>query len=325
MNTETKPQYGGQAIVEGVMFAGRKAYVSAIRRKDGRIDYLEVERTEREWMKQLKKIPLIRGNVALIEAAANGSKHLNFSTERYDVDPEDDAQLANVKQSKLTMILGVAFIGVLSFALSKIIFTALPAIMAHSLFKAWFPGHIEQNLIEGMIKTLLLLGYIYLISLTPLVKRLFQYHGAEHKVINCYEQNKPLTVEHVQACSRLHYRCGSSFILFTIIIGVFLYLFVPSEPLWERILYRLALIPVVIGVSYEVLQLTNKCRNIPVLKYLGYPGLAVQLLTTKDPTDDQVEVAIASFKRLLEREQALNPMAADQVQTDQARPYVYQS
>ncbi|WP_307335228.1 DUF1385 domain-containing protein [Caldalkalibacillus uzonensis] len=295
------------------MFAGRKVYVSAIRRKDGRIDFLEVERTEREWIKPLKKIPFIRGNVALIEAAANGSKHLNFSSERYDVDPQDDDKLVGAQDSKLTMILGVALIGVLSFALSKIIFTAIPAIMAHSLFRTWFPGHIEQNLIEGFIKTLLLLGYIYIISLTPLVKRLFQYHGAEHKVINCFEQNKPLTVDNVQACSRLHYRCGSSFILFTVIIGVFIYLFVPSEPLWERIVYRLALIPVVIGVAYEVLQLTNKCRSIPFLKYLGYPGLAVQLLTTKNPTNDQVEVAIASFKRMLDREQALNPKSPEQV------------
>jgi uncharacterized protein YqhQ len=147
-----------------------------------------------------------------------------------------------------------------------------------------------------------LLSYIYLISLAPLVKRLFQYHGAEHKVINCYEQNKELTVQNVQDSSRLHYRCGSSFIIFTVIIGVFVYLTVPSEPLLDRIMYRLLLLPVVIGISFEVLQITNKVRDVPILRYLGYPGLWVQRLTTKEPKDDQVEVSIASFKRMLELE-----------------------
>lgn len=144
-----------------------------------------------------------------------------------------------------------------------------------------------------------------MISLTPLIKRVFQYHGAEHKVINTYESNKPLTVENVQEHSRLHYRCGSSFMLFTVIIGVLIYLLVPFDNLFERIVHRLLLIPVVLGVSYEVLQFTNKLRDIPVLKWLGLPGLWLQLLTTKQPKDDQVEVSIASFEKLLERDEQL--------------------
>jgi uncharacterized protein YqhQ len=130
----------------------------------------------------------------------------------------------------------------------------------------------------------------------------FQYHGAEHKVINTYESGKELTIKNVQAHSRLHYRCGSSFILFTVIIGMFLYFFFPTDSLWIRILTRIALIPFVLGISFEVLQLTNKLRDVPVLKYLGYPGLWLQLLTTKEPNDDQVEVAILSFNRLLKKE-----------------------
>lgn len=132
---------------------------------------------------------------------------------------------------------------------------------------------------------------------------MFQYHGAEHKVINCYEQNLPITVGNVQNQSRLHYRCGSSFILFTIIVGVFVYLLVPTDPLWLRVIDRVALIPVVLGISFEVLQLTNKVRDIPGLKFLGYPGLWLQLLTTKEPKDDQVEVAIESFNELLRLEE----------------------
>jgi uncharacterized protein YqhQ len=157
-------------------------------------------------------------------------------------------------------------------------------------------------LVEGFFKLILLLSYIYFVSLTPLIKRVFQYHGAEHKVINTYEAGKELTVENVQEHSRLHYRCGSSFILFTVIVGVFVYMLVPTTPLWLRVVDRLALIPVVLGIAFEVLQLTNKVRNVPILKYLGVPGLWLQLLTTKEPNDDQVEVAILSFKELLRRE-----------------------
>ncbi|GAA0350846.1 DUF1385 domain-containing protein [Bacillus horti] len=301
---EKKTAYGGQAVVEGVMFAGKNVNVTAIRRKDSSLNFLEIERKVIPWAQKLRKIPFIRGNVAIIESLINGSKHLNFSTERFDVDPKDDDQIVPEQESsKLTMILGVAVVAVLSFLFSKFVFTALPAVVAHSFFREWFPGHLAQNIIEGVIKTILLFGYIYLISLTPLVKRLFQYHGAEHKVINCYEEGKEITVENVQSSSRLHYRCGSSFIIFTVIIGVFVYLLVPSEPLLERVLYRLALIPVVIGIAFEALQLTNKVRDIPVLKMLGYPGLWVQLLTTKEPTNEQVEVSIASFERMLELEQ----------------------
>src|SRR5690606_32590832 len=120
-----------------------------------------------------------------------------------------------------------------------------------------------------------------------------------------YENGLPLTVENVQSQSRLHYRCGSSFILFTVIVGVFVYMFVPYEQLWERLLYRILLIPVVLGISYEVLQFTNKLRHIPVLKYLGYPGLWLQLLTTKEPTDKQVEVSISSFQEMLKKDEEL--------------------
>lgn len=298
--SDKKQIYGGQAVIEGVMFGGQHSSVTAIRRKDQTIDFFHVKKEQRPTLAKLKKIPFVRGIVAIIEASANGSKHLNFSSERYDVDPKDDATVQKEKkESKLTLIFGVAAVGVISFLFGKFIFTLTPAFLAE-LLRPIFPGHIMQNLIEGFIKFLLLLSYIYFVSLTPLIKRVFQYHGAEHKVINAFENGKALTVENVQAESRLHYRCGSSFMLFTVIVGVFVYMLVPTEPLWLRVVDRLALLPIVLGLSFEVLQVTNKLREIPVLRYLGYPGLWLQLLTTKEPTDDQVEVSIASFNRLLE-------------------------
>lgn len=200
------------------------------------------------------------------------------------------------------MYLSLAVIGVLSFLFSKFVFTLVPVFLAE-LTRPIFSSDTAQIAVESLFKLILLLGYIYFLSMTPLIKRVFQYHGAEHKVINCYEQNLPITVENVQNQSRLHYRCGSSFILFTIIVGMFVYLFVPTDPLWLRVIDRVALIPVVLGISFEVLQLTNKVRDIPGLKLLGYPGLWLQLLTTKEPKDEQVEVAIESFNELLRLEE----------------------
>ncbi|MCY9174958.1 DUF1385 domain-containing protein [Bacillus inaquosorum] len=298
------PAYGGQAVVEGVMFGGKHHYVTAIRRTDGSIDFLKLPRKHNPKLNIVKKIPFLRGIAAIIEASANGTKHLNFSSERYGLDPSEDETLEQEekKSSGLSMYLSLAVIGVLSFLFSKFVFTLVPVFLAE-LTRPIFSSDTEQIAVESLFKLILLLGYIYFLSMTPLIKRVFQYHGAEHKVINCYEQNLPITVQNVQNQSRLHYRCGSSFILFTIIVGMFVYLLVPTDPLWLRVIDRVALIPVVLGISFEVLQLTNKVRDIPGLKFLGYPGLWLQLLTTKEPKDDQVEVAIESFNELLRLEE----------------------
>ncbi|MDV6377846.1 DUF1385 domain-containing protein [Sporosarcina sp. GW1-11] len=316
--SQTPPAYGGQALIEGVMFGGKKDTVTAIRRKDDSIEYYHVPRESHPVGAKLKKIPFIRGIVALIESAGNGSKHLTFASDRYDVMPGEEAEVKEEETSKLAMFLGVAAIGVLTFLFSKFIFTLVPVFLAE-LFQPIAPGKTAQIIIESLFKLMLLLTYIGLISMTPLIKRVFQYHGAEHKVINNYENNLDMTVENVQSQSRLHYRCGSSFILFTVIVGMFIYFFVPTDPLWLRVVNRILLIPVVLGVSFEVLQLTNAVRNVPVLRYLGYPGLWLQLLTTKEPDDQQVEVAIASFEKLLEVEKygvsVLNEKVAVETET----------
>ncbi|WP_110111291.1 DUF1385 domain-containing protein [Bacillus sp. CGMCC 1.16541] len=313
MSELKKPAYGGQAVMEGVMFGGKTQAVTAIRRKDDSIEFFHSPRKSNKFLTALKKIPFLRGIAAITEASMNGTKHLNFSSERYDLHPDEDSQIEEEKkESKLTLILGVATIGVLSFLFGKVLFTLIPVFLAE-LTRPVFSSNLAQVLIEGIFKLLLLLIYIYVISQTPLIKRVFQYHGAEHKVINAYENNAELTVHSVQSHSRLHYRCGSSFIIFTVLVGVFVYLLVPTDPLWVRVVNRLALIPVVIGISFEVLQLTNKVRDIPVLRFLGYPGLWLQLLTTKEPDDKQVEVAIASFKELLKVEEASSPTTEDKV------------
>jgi uncharacterized protein YqhQ len=302
MTNEKKPAYGGQAVLEGVMFAGKHTYVTAIRRVDDSIDYFELKKKPSFILSKLKKIPFLRGFIAIIEASMNGTQHLNFSAERFGVKPGEE-QKEEEKPTKASYIFSLAFIGILSFLFGKFVFTLVPVFLAEA-FRFLAPGHLATNLMEGFFKFLLLLSYIYFVSLTPAIKKVFMYHGAEHKVINTYEAGDELTVENVKHHSRLHYRCGSSFILFTVLVGMIIYYFFPADPLWLRILWRLALIPVVLGVSFEVLQLTNKLRDIPVLRYLGYPGLWLQLLTTKEPDEKQIEVAILSFNELLKRDAA---------------------
>ncbi|MGE7601258.1 DUF1385 domain-containing protein [Peribacillus sp. NPDC097675] len=304
MSEVQKPVYGGQAVVEGVMFGGKHHTVTAVRRKDSTIVYYHLPRESKPSLNRLKKVPFVRGIVALIQSSGTGSKHLNFSTEQYE-EETDETKVEKKKDpkesSRLSVWLSVAVIGVLSFLFGKLMFTLVPVFLAE-LTRPIFPSHLAQIMVESLFKLILLLVYIYIVSMTPLIKRVFQYHGAEHKVINCFESGKELTVANVQASSRLHYRCGSSFILFTVIVGMFVYLLVPTDPLWLRVVDRVLLIPVVLGIAFEVLQLTNKVRDIPVLRYLGYPGLWLQLLTTKAPSDDQVEVALASFNELLRME-----------------------
>ncbi|OYD09993.1 DUF1385 domain-containing protein [Paludifilum halophilum] len=282
------------------MMGGRRAQVTAIRRKNGEIELYELARRTPAPLGWLKKIPLIRGIIALIESSASGSKHLQFATDRYDLEPGEEVEEASA--SKLQMVLGVTAVGVLSLVVGKSLFTALPAFLASILFDGTVTNLILQNLIEGGIKTLLLLGYLFAIAQTPIIKRLFQYHGAEHKVINAYESGVELTIDRVQKQSTLHYRCGSSFIILTIIVGVVLYSFFSYDNVWDRIAIRLMLIPAVVGLSYELLRITNALRDIPVLTYLGYPGLWLQKLTTREPDDEQVEVAIAAFNRMRELE-----------------------
>ncbi|WP_249866197.1 DUF1385 domain-containing protein [Paenibacillus konkukensis] len=286
------------------MFGGQSVNVTAVRRKDNSIDFFEVPKTEIGWVRTLKKIPFVRGIVGIVEASAKGAQHLNFSAEAF---AEEEGEGAAPKEEKkesvagrISMILGVAVVGILSFLFGKFVFTLVPPAIEQLLFAKAFQNQIGHNLLEGLIKIILLVGYIYFISLTPMIKRLFQYHGAEHKVISAYEAGVELTVENVQKFSTLHYRCGSSFIVFTVLVGVIIYSLFTYDSFLERIVQRIILLPVVIGVSYELLRFTNSLREVPVLRYLGYPGLWLQKLTTKQPDNSMVEVSIASFNRMRE-------------------------
>lgn len=313
----TPVSYGGQAVIEGVMFGGKHVNVTAVRRKNNEIKFLEVPREDKSWILKLRKVPLLRGIVSLIDSSIKGSKHLNFSADAYaddSLEPEEREKQKEKEDSgwSLSMIIGVAAVSVLSFLFGKLLFTLVPVFIENFLFKDIIENKILRNLIEGVIKLILLLVYLWGISQTPVIKRLFQYHGAEHKVISAFEAGVELTVKNVQKFTRLHYRCGSSFMMLTIVLGVVIYSVVPWDTLTERVIQRIVLLPVVLGISFEFLKLTNLLRDVPVLRFLGYPGLWLQLLTTKEPTDDQVEVSIASFNRMRELDAQYEKVAIQQ-------------
>ncbi|MDO7905181.1 DUF1385 domain-containing protein [Paenibacillus sp. JX-17] len=318
MSETSKPvSYGGQAVIEGVMFGGKHVNVTAVRRKNREITFLEVPRQDKAWVQKLRKIPLLRGIVSIIDSSAKGTRHLNYAAESYaddELEPEERAKQKEKEESRwsLTMIIGVAAVGILSFIFGKLVLTLVPVFVENLLFGSVFKSQFLHNIVEGVIKLILLLFYLYMISLTPMVKRLFQYHGAEHKVISAFEAGEELTPENVQKYSRLHYRCGSSFIMLTVIIGILVYSLFTYDSLWERVGQRILLLPVVLGISFEFLKITNSMRDIPVLRYLGYPGLWLQLLTTKEPTNDQVEVSIASFNRMRELDAQLEQSPVEQ-------------
>jgi len=291
------------------MFAGQKVNVTAVRRKNSELAFLEIPKEEIPWVQTLKKIPFVRGIVAILESSVKGTRHLNFSADIFAEEEEGGEAKSKPKEpgffERFGLVLGVAAVGILSFVASKLIFTLVPMFVEQFLFYGLFSNYILHNLVEGVIKIVLLLGYLYAIGLTPPVKRLFMYHGAEHKVISAYEGGSDMSVADVQKYSRLHYRCGSSFIVFTVIIGVIIYSFFDYHSWQERMMQRIILIPVVIGVSYEVLKFTNSVRALPILRYLGYPGLWLQKLTTKEPDDSMVEVSLASFNRMMELDREL--------------------
>ncbi|NMO96865.1 DUF1385 domain-containing protein [Paenibacillus lemnae] len=297
------------------MFGGRHVNVTAVRRKNNEIKFLEVPREDKSLVLKLRKIPLLRGIISLIDSTIKGSKHLNFSADNYADDTLEPEEREKQKEKEedgwsLSMIIGVAAVSVLSFIFGKLLFTLVPVFVEDFLFGNIIDNYVIRNLIEGVIKLILLLIYLWAISQTPVIKRLFQYHGAEHKVISAFEAGEDLTVKNVQKYTRLHYRCGSSFMMLTIVLGVVVYSVVPWDTLTERVIQRIVLLPVVLGISFEFLKLTNSLRDVPVLRYMGYPGLWLQLLTTKEPSDDQVEVSIASFNRMRELDAQYEQAAA---------------
>ncbi|NQS76598.1 MAG: DUF1385 domain-containing protein [Peptococcaceae bacterium] len=280
----TQFQYGGQAVIEGVMMRGPDSRAIAVRKPDQSIlvDEKEVGSVTRKV--PFLKWPFVRGTIVLIESLAMGIEALSFSASQ--ATDEEEEQLT-IKEIVITIIL--------SMGLAIFLFAVLPTALAHMMITI-APGTLIQNIIEGVFRIAVLLIYIVAIGRLEDIKRVFQYHGAEHKVINAYEAKEPLVVEKIQRYSTLHPRCGTSFLLIVIVISILVFSLLGKQVLWWRILSRVLLLPVVAGISYELVKLSGKYATVPLCRILITPGLWLQKLTTNPPDDGQVEVALAAFK-----------------------------
>lgn len=280
--SEQQFAYGGQAVIEGVMMRGPKRIAIAVRRPDGEIAIHEQEIKSVMQRYPLLKLPIIRGMVAMVETLSIGISALMYSANQAMPDEE---QLSK-KEMTLTTVLGLVF------ALG--IFVAIPTLLTNWV-KGWAQGSAIVNVVEGGIRLAMFIGYMVVISLLKDIQRVYQYHGAEHKVINTYEAGAPLTVESARTFTREHKRCGTSFLLYVVVLSVVLFSLFKVDNVWLRIAVRFALMPVVAGISYEFLRAMGRFNNDFTL-LLSRPGMWLQGLTTREPDDSQLEVAIAAFE-----------------------------
>ena len=283
---------GGQAVLEGIMMRHGDDYAVAVRKPDGEIFVQKEEYHSVIKWKALTKIPFIRGVFNFIDSMVLGIKTLMFSAEFYE--DEEEVKAKKEKQEKWMMNATVA----ISVVIAVAVFMVLPYFLS-SLLKPLMPSYHLRTLVEGFVRIGIFILYIALISRMDDIQRTFMYHGAEHKCINCIEHGLPLTVDNVRISSRQHKRCGTSFLFFVLAISIILLMLIQVESPLMRVIVRIALIPVIAGISYEVLKLAGRSEN-PIINLLSRPGLAIQKLTTKEPDDSMIEVAIQAVEAVFD-------------------------
>ena len=295
---------GGQAVIEGIMMKNGDEYAVAVRKENKEIELLKDEHKLLTSESKFLSLPFIRGVFNFIDSMVIGVKTLTWSASFFE-DEEESADSKpgfferHLKKDAFEKLL-LGFTVFISIAMALGIFMLLPAFLA-GLIKKVLPSDALVNLMEGIVRILLFILYVKLISHMDEIKRTFMYHGAEHKCINCIEAGLPLNVDNVRISSRLHKRCGTSFLLFVMMISVILFMFINTETIWMRMLSRLLLIPVVAGVSYEILRLAGSSDN-KLVNILSKPGLALQKLTTSEPDDSMIEVAITAVEAVFDWE-----------------------
>lgn len=296
---EKKPNVGGQAVIEGVMMRGRDKIAVAVRQPDGEIAIDVGPANSITDKYPILKKPMLRGVVALGESLYHGMKALAYSAQ---VSGEDDEQLDS-KEMAMTILFSVV--------LAVGLFIIIPT-WSMRFLHSWTNDPVMLNLAEGVLRMLIFLAYITAISSMKDIQRVFQYHGAEHKTIYTYEAGLPLKVENVRPFSTLHPRCGTNFLMIVMLISMFVFTFLGWPNLFERIMSRIILMPVIAGVSYEIIKYAGAHVDTPWVRASIYPGLCLQKLTTREPDDSQIEVAIASLKAVLPEEELVEePVAGE--------------
>lgn len=298
-----KTDIGGQAVIEGVMMRGHNSIATAVRCGNDIIVKKDMVKPLTRKYKILS-VPFIRGTVALIDSLIIGIKTLTYSAELVQGESEEEPTkfelfLKKVFGDKLDDVI-MYFSVALSLAISVIIFFIGPTYVAGFL-KRYTENTFLINLFEGVLRVAIFIAYLVLISHMEDIRRVFEYHGAEHKTIHCFEHEEELTVENARKYTTLHPRCGTNFLFIVMIVSIIVFSFLKWPALYIRIISRILLLPAVAGISYEVIKVAGHSDN-KIIAVLAYPGLLLQKLTTKEPDDSQLEVAIASLKSVLEDE-----------------------
>jgi len=285
---------GGQAVIEGVMMKGRKGWTVAVRGPKGDI---HVKRAELKELPRILKLPIMRGVIALFHALSIGIKAIEFSANKA-YEEEDEKPMSFITMSLtigLAILLGIVIFILLPLYATKLMGLIIPSVATNSFL---------FNLVDGIIRILLFLAYIIAIGMWKEMRRIFEYHGAEHKVIHAYEDGRELTINNIKAYSPLHPRCGTSFLIIVMVVSIFTFSFIPQE--WSftsKFLSRLILIPLIAGLSFEILKLSSRKKDNLIMHILIQPGLLLQRLTTREPDDSQIDVAIRALEEVLKIEE----------------------
>ena len=317
---------GGQAVMEGIMMRNKDRYAVAVRQSDGSI-VVDTQKFKGITSKcKLFQLPFIRGIFSFIDSLILGIKTLTFSAKFFD-DEADYSDEPDKFEQWLTDKFGdkaekviMGFTVVFSIMIAIGLFMVLPLFIADIMerYVSWVtPGHVP--VIEGVVKMILFIAYLLLISLMNDIKRTFMYHGAEHKCINCIENGHVLTVDNVRKSSRYHKRCGTSFLLVVLIISIVMFILIRTDIVWLRYVTRILLVPVIAGLSYEFIRKAGSSNN-KVINVLSMPGMWMQKITTKEPTDDMIEVAIEAVEAVFDWEQYLDDNGIKRVSKRKVMP-----
>ena len=308
MSQPQRPTYGGQAVLEGVMIRGQSHVAIAVRRPNGAI---AVQRRPLSslYTGALRKIPLIRGVILLVETLSLGMRALSYSAnvnmEDPNADPDSEVESEELGRGAVAGMLLISF----SFAIA--LFFLLP-LFASRPFEGAFGNDILSNVAEGVIRLAVFVAYIWIIGRMPDIKRVFMYHGAEHMTVHAQERGDPLEIDAIRKYSPAHPRCGTAFLLTVMVVAIIAFVFVPREPLWWLIASRVVFIPVIAAAAYEVIRLSGRYEDNPLVKLISAPNLMLQKLTTRWPDDDQIEIAVTAMQT------ALDADAEAQATTDSA-------
>ena len=293
---------GGQAVLEGIMMKNKDLYAVVVRKPDGELVMDTEEYHGICHGNKIKKIPFIRGIFNFLDSLILGSRTLTYSANFYEDEEAQETKLDKVakgvfkdKAEKVFMGLTITFSLILAIA----VFMVLPYYIGN-LFHSFVRNTTVLALIEGLIRITIFVLYVLLISRMEDIKRVYMFHGAEHKCINCIERGRPLTVHNVMRSSRLHKRCGTSFMLFVMLVSVILFIFIRIDDPIMRVVIRILLVPVIAGISYEIIRLAGNHSNNILGKLISAPGMWLQTLTTKEPTEDMAEVAIKAVEAVFD-------------------------